>query len=161
MTARVPSGGLAEEFRTSGEPGKEASKTPNAKPKRNDRSPLTLRLKPEERARLETLAAGMTLSAYVRACVFGQEAKRRKRRPKDAVADKAAIAEALALLGQYRIASNLNQLAYHANIGVLQFGAVETRHIEEANEHLREIRSLLVTALRGAAAPREAAKERS
>ena len=29
-------------------------------------SPLTLRLTPEERSRLEELAAGMTLSAYVR-----------------------------------------------------------------------------------------------
>lgn len=111
--------------------------------------PLTLRLTPDERDCLETLAAGMTLSAYVRACVFGQEAKRRTRRPRGAVADKAAIAEALALLGQSRIASNLNQLAYHANTGVLEFGPEETRHVEEANLHLKEIRTLLVTALKG------------
>lgn len=36
-------------------------------------SPLTLRLTKEERAKLEELAAGMTLSTYVRACVFGQD----------------------------------------------------------------------------------------
>jgi len=92
------------------------------KGKRRDRSPLTLRLTLEERARLEELAAGMILSAYVRACVFGAEAAKRKRRPKDVVEDKKAAAGALALLGQSRIASNLNQLAYHANIGALVSG---------------------------------------
>ena len=110
-------------------------------------SPLTLRLTPEERARLEELAAGMTLSAYVRACVFGEEAKRRKRRPKDTVEDKKAIAEALALLGQSRIANNLNQLAYHANIGALEVTAKEHDQIEEAYAHVLAIRALLVTAL--------------
>ena len=115
--------------------------------KRRAVSPLVIRLTAEERARLEELAAGMTLSAYVRACVFGQEAKRRKRRPKDAVADKQAAAEALALLGQSRIANNLNQLAYHANIGALEIGASEREQIDEAYEHVLAIRALLVTAL--------------
>ena len=110
-------------------------------------SPLTLRLTPEERARLEELAAGMTLSTYVRACVFGEEAKRRKRRSKNAVADKKAIAEALALLGQSRIANNLNQLAYHANIGALEITGKEREQIEEAYAHVVALRALLVTAL--------------
>lgn len=114
---------------------------------RKSLSPLTLRLTPEERATLEQLADGMTLSAYVRACVFAKEAKRRKRRPKNAVADKAAAAEALALLGQSRIASNLNQLAYHANVGTLEFGDVERAEIAEANGHLIAIRGLLMKAL--------------
>lgn len=110
-------------------------------------SPLTLRLSPEERVKLEELAQGMTLSAYIRACVFAEETKRRKRRPTTKVEDKKAMAEALALLGQSRIASNLNQLAYHANIGALLVGDVERRHISEANDHLKAIRSLLTTAL--------------
>ena len=110
-------------------------------------SPLTLRLTPEERARLEELAAGMTLSTYVRACVFGEEAKRRKRRPKDTVVHKKAIAEALALLGQSRIANNLNQLAYHANIGSLEIGFEEREQIEETYAHVVAMRTLLVAAL--------------
>jgi hypothetical protein len=121
-----------------------------AKPKaergtRRERSPLTLRLTLEERARLEELAAGMTLSAYVRACVFGAEAQKRKRRPKNVVEDKKA--EALALLGQSRIASNLNQLAYHANVGALIVGDKEKADIAEANAHLLAICTLLVQAL--------------
>ena len=99
-------------------------------------SPLTLRLTVEERARLEELATGMTLSTYVRACVFREEAKRCKRRSKDTVADKKAIAEALALLGQSRIANNLNQLAYHANIGSLEITGAEREQNEEVYAHV-------------------------
>jgi hypothetical protein len=110
-------------------------------------SPLTLRLTEDERAKLEELAAGMTLSTYVRACVFGQEAKRRKRRAKNTVEDTKAAAEALALLGQSRIANNLNQLAYHANIGALDIGEAERAKIDEAYAHVLAIRTLLVRAL--------------
>ncbi|MEM7399532.1 MAG: plasmid mobilization relaxosome protein MobC [Pseudomonadota bacterium] len=63
------------------------------------------------------------------------------------MADKKAAAEALALLGQSRIASNLNQLAYHANIGMLIESPEEKAQIAEANEHLRAIRTLLMQAL--------------
>jgi len=89
----------------------------------------------------------MMLSAYIRACVFAQETKRRKRRPQTAIANKAAAAEALALLGQSRIASNLNQLAYHSNVGAFIEDAVSKAQIAEANEHLAAIRVLLMTAL--------------
>jgi hypothetical protein len=110
-------------------------------------SPVTLRVTPEERAKLEELANGMTLSAYIRACVFAEETKRRKKRPKNVIEDKKATAEALALLGQSRIASNLNQLAHHANIGALIVGETEKAQIAEANAHLAEIRALLIQAL--------------
>lgn len=122
-----------------------ASKAPS--PKQKAASPLTLRLTLEERTKLEELAAGMTLSAYVRACLFAEETKRRKRRPKDVVADRKAAAEALALLGHSRIASNLNQLAHHANIGALIVGEDEKTQIAEANAHLLAIRALLMQAL--------------
>jgi hypothetical protein len=60
---------------------------------------------------------------------------------------KKAAAEALALLGQSRIANNLNQLAYHANIGALDIGEAERAKIDEAYAHVLAIRTLLVTAL--------------
>ena len=128
--------------------GKSGGASPTkSKSTRRSISPLTLRLTEDERAKLEELAAGMTLSTYVRACVFGQEAKRRKRRAKGTVADKKAAAEALALLGQSRIANNLNQLAYHANIGALEIGDAERVKIDEAYAHALAIRALLVQAL--------------
>ena len=115
--------------------------------KRTALSPVILRLTPSERDKLEDLATGMTLSAYIRACVFAEEEKRRKRRPTNVVADKKAVAEALALLGQSRIANNLNQLAYHANIGALELGETEQADLAEAYDHVLSIRTLLMLAL--------------
>ncbi|MGE0280736.1 MAG: plasmid mobilization relaxosome protein MobC [Rhizobiaceae bacterium] len=110
-------------------------------------SPVTLRLTEAERQQLEDMAAGMTLSTYIRACLFAKEERRRKRRPKSTVADKKAIAEALALLGQSRIANNLNQLAYQANIGALAIEDRERAKIEEAYGYVLSMRALLVSAL--------------
>lgn len=116
--------------------------------RRSDVSPVTLRLTADERARLEELAVGMTLSAYIRACVFVEEEKRRKRRPKDSVADKKALAECLALFGQSRMASNLNQLAYHANVGALIVDDEVKAQITESYEAIQEMRALLIAALK-------------
>ncbi|MEM8851512.1 MAG: hypothetical protein AAGE03_15955 [Pseudomonadota bacterium] len=107
-------------------------------------SPLTLRLTSDERTRLEELADGTTLSAYVRACVFAEGEWARNRRPKDPAADRKAAADALVLS---RIASNFNQLAYHANIGMVIVGEAETAEIAEANGHLQAIRGLLMRGL--------------
>lgn len=111
-------------------------------------SPVTLRLTEAERQQLEDMAVGMTLSTYIRACLFAKEEKRRKRRPGSVVADKKAMAEALALLAQSRIASNLNQLAYQANIGALAIEEQERAKIAEAYNYVLSIRALLVAALR-------------
>ncbi|MEL6202312.1 MAG: hypothetical protein AAFR39_08130 [Pseudomonadota bacterium] len=116
--------------------------------RRSDVSPVTLRLTADERTQLEELADGMTLSACIRACVFAEEERRRKRRPKSAVADKKALAECLALLGQSRMASNLNQLAYHANIGALVVDDEVKSQINESYQSIREMRALLLQALK-------------
>lgn len=116
--------------------------------RRSDVSPVTLRLTADERARLKELAAGMTLSAYIRACLFAEEETRRKRRPKDAVADKKALAECLSLLGQSRMASNLNQLAYQASIGALVLDDAVKAQTTESYEAIRDMRALLIDALK-------------
>ncbi|WP_409995063.1 plasmid mobilization protein [Rhizobium leguminosarum] len=108
---------------------------------------VTLRLTENERARLEEMAAGMTLSAYIRACLFTEQEKRRHRRSGLVVADKKAIAEALAPLGQSRMANNLNQLAHQANIGALVIDDRERAKIDEAYGHILSLRALLVAAL--------------
>ncbi|WP_282078888.1 plasmid mobilization protein [Epibacterium ulvae] len=115
--------------------------------KRRELSPLTLRLTVEERARLEELAAGMTLSAYVRACVFAEKERLRATRPADAMAEKKALAEVMGLLGHSRIASNLNQLAHHANLGLMIEDDRAKDQIAEANQHLLAIRTALMAAL--------------
>lgn len=124
-------------FRQSGSPSQSRRKT----------IPVTLRLTETERQRLEEMAAGMMLSAYIRACLFAEQERRRKRRPGSVVADKKAVAEALALLGQSRMANNLNQLAYQANIGALVIEDRERAKIEEAYAYILSLRTLLMAAL--------------
>jgi len=110
---------------------------------------VTIRLTPREREALEKLAANMTLSAYIRACVFEKEDKRRKRRSTSVIGDKKAIAQILAMLGQSRIANNLNQLAHHANLGTLEIDEVSQGYIEEAYIYIYSIRDQLLKALAG------------
>ncbi|MGE0284399.1 MAG: plasmid mobilization relaxosome protein MobC [Rhizobiaceae bacterium] len=128
------------------QPAFSAAAKPKGRPGRKT-SPVTLRLTETERRQLEAMADGLTLSTYIRACLFAREEKRRKRRPGSVVADKKAVAEALALLGQSRIANNLNQLAYQANIGALTIEDRERARLDEAYEYVLSIRALLVTAL--------------
>ena len=114
-------------------------------------SPITLRLTPDERDRLETLADGMTLSAYIRFCIFSKRTEKRRQRPKAFIADRQAVAQALALLGQSRIANNLNQLAYQANVGALVMDDEAYAQIDETYQYISEIRSLLIKALTSSA----------
>lgn len=119
----------------------------STKNKPKAKSPVTLRLSHDERAKLEELADGMTMSAYIRACIFAKDVERRKHRPKNVIEDKKAAAEALALLGQSRIASNLNQLAYHANVVAFIEDEEVKAQILEAHEYVSEIRRVLMKAL--------------
>ena len=116
------------------------------KPKKHP-SPVTLRLTESERAKLKELAQGMSMSAYIRACVFQEKAEKRNRVVRVPVQDHAVLAELLGLLGQSRIANNLNQLAYQANIGSLSVDDLTLSQIEEAYHAVREMRFLLVKSL--------------
>lgn len=107
---------------------------------------VTLRFSEEDYARLKELADGMALATYIRAQALAEDLPRRKRRlaPVD---DRQAVAQLLGLLGQSRIANNLNQLAYHANVGSLAMDDAARSQIEEAYEHILFMRSTLMKAL--------------
>jgi len=110
-------------------------------------SPLTLRLTNEERIKLEKLAAGVSLSAYIRKCLFGKNAAPRKVRARVPVKDSQALAQVLGLLGQTRIANNLNQIAYEANCGSLLMDEETENEIKMACAHIAWIRVKLIEAL--------------
>ncbi|MHC3925304.1 plasmid mobilization relaxosome protein MobC [Brevundimonas sp. LPMIX5] len=114
----------------------------------SSQAPFSVRLSPEERARLEREAAGLSLGVYIRSRLFGADATPPPRsRGKFPVKDHKALAQALGLLGQSRIASNLNQLARAAHLGSLPVdGSVET-DLTEAVHAVAEIRALLMVAL--------------
>lgn len=109
--------------------------------------PFSLRFSAEERARLDREAGGAPLGAYIKAKLLGGTVPVKVRRSRLAVEDKVALAKALALLGQSRIASNLNQLAYLGNIGSLPFTPETEKDLLAALAGVQEIRRLLMTAL--------------
>ena len=91
----------------------------------------------------------MSVSAFVRQRVFGEggEKPRPNRRDYRPVADQQAMAQALALLGQWHIANNLNQLAYHAHLGTLPVDGDTAARIDEAYAFVVELRQALLAAL--------------
>ena len=110
-------------------------------------SPFSIRLSESERARMAVEAAGAPLGAYIKAKVLGDVPPLRVRRTGLAVADKQALGQALALLGRSRLASNLNQLAFAANIGSLALTTQTEALLVEALNDVCAIRRLLLSAL--------------
>lgn len=109
--------------------------------------PFSLRLSADERARLAVEAAGAPLGAYIKAKVLGGTVPVRMRRSGLVVEDRQSLGKALALLGQSRLASNLNQLAHLAHIGALPVSLEIEAELAADLADIREIRRLLVTAL--------------
>lgn len=110
-------------------------------------APFSLRLSPEERARLEHEAAGLSLGAYIRSRLFQTDTPPPKSRGKFPVKGHKALAQAIALLGQSRIASNLNQLARAAHTGTLPVDGSMEVDLHEAVQAVSDIRALLISAL--------------
>ncbi len=135
---------VREEFRLAAKPVKR--KAPSHKITR-DCPRVTLRLSPDDHERLKELAGSMALSTYIRAKALGLNLPRRKPRSSASVMDKQAISQILGLLGQSRIANNLNQLAYHANVGSLAMEEETVTQITEAHEHIVFLRKTLIKAL--------------
>ncbi|MBL4768282.1 MAG: hypothetical protein JKY94_11285 [Rhodobacteraceae bacterium] len=135
---------VRDEFKVAAKPSKR--KAPRHKTTR-DCPRVTLRLSPDDHERLKELAGSMALSTYIRAKALGLDLPRRKARSTASVVDKQAIAQILGLLGQSRIANNLNQLAYHANVGSLVMEEETVAQISKAHEHIVLLRNTLITAL--------------
>ena len=112
--------------------------------------PFSLRLTFEERARLEELAGSEPLGSYIKREVFDgkgagtKRARSRKRRP---IKDEKRLAQVLAMLGQSRIANNLNQLAKAANLGTLPMMPDTERDIRRACADVALMRRELLRAL--------------
>lgn len=110
---------------------------------------VTLRFSPDDYERLQEMADGAALATFIRAKVLSKKLPRKARRSVTSIQDKQAIAQILGLLGQSRIANNLNQLAYHANVGSLAMDDEVRIQIDEAYEHVLFLRKTLLKALGG------------
>lgn len=114
---------------------------------RNPLHPVSLRMTFEEKANLERAAAGMSLSAFIRWRLFDPDAPAPKSRGKHPVKDQRALAQLLALLGQSRIANNLNQLAKAANSGSLPVTPETEAALMHASLEVMAMRRMLMRAL--------------
>lgn len=108
--------------------------------------PLSIRLTQEERERLEAEAKGKPLSVYMRERLLGDGTAPRKLRRKPS-ADQAGLAKVLGMLGQSRLANNLNQIAKAAHIGVLVVSPALIEELENACRDIRIMRDALLAAL--------------
>lgn len=114
------------------------------------RPPFSLRLTFEERARLEQLAGDEPLGAYIKRKVFdgkGCGTKRARSRTRRPIRDEQKLAHVLAMLGQSRLANNLNQLAKAAHIGTLPVLPDTEREIRKACADIALMRRELLRAL--------------
>jgi nitroreductase len=110
-------------------------------------APFSIRLSETDRARLADEAAGAPLGQYIKAKLLGGELLERKRRKGLSIQDRAALAQALALLGRSRVSSNLNQIAHAVNIGVLPVTPETEAELAGAVQDVRLMRRLLFSAL--------------
>lgn len=109
--------------------------------------PFSLRLTFEERAKLERDAAGMALGAYIRSRLLDPETVAPRKRGKFPVKDHKLLAQLLAMLGQSRLANNVNQLAKAANTGSLPVTPEVESTLVSAMRDINLMRSLLIQAL--------------
>jgi len=112
-------------------------------------SPASVRCTAEELEWIKALAdaQGLTVSALFRQAVLGGKEVRRKRKVRRPVKDKKELARLFALLGQSRLASNLNQLARAANTGSLILTPDVEGDLKQACKDVRFLRITLMKAL--------------
>jgi hypothetical protein len=88
----------------------------------------------------------MSLAAYIHSRLFDPTNPPPKRRSKTPVKDHQALAQVLAMLGQSRLSSNVNQLAKSANSGSLPV-TPDTEAALLAAAEIQDMRRLLIKAL--------------
>lgn len=110
--------------------------------------PFSLRFTAEERAELDRRAGNKPLGQYIREKVFGEAASPRAVKRRKPGVDQASLSQALGLLGQSRLASNMNQIAKATNIGALPVTPELSSDLDRACADIRLMRTLLMRALK-------------
>lgn len=120
---------------------------PKVQPSRVRTPPFSLRLTAAERSRLEQEAGSLSLGAYIRHRLLGDNApdvRRHRRRP---VQDHEALGRVLGELGKSRLANNLNQLAKAVNSGSLPVTRETEEALRAACASVLDLRKILLEAL--------------
>ena len=117
------------------------------KPKKRYPAPISVRFTDAERASLEEKAGDLTLSAYVRLCVLGEDAPKHRTRSKKTVQDHEALGQLLGSLGRSNVPNNLNQLTKAVNKGDLPLPDDIAADLKQAAFEIAYMRHMLMTAL--------------
>lgn len=109
-------------------------------------TPLSVRFSDTEKSRLMAMAGTKPLGLFIRETVLDGQVEPRRART-GPVKDGDALGRLLGLLGQSRLANNLNQLAKAANLGALPVTAELETDLRQACAEVFEMRCLLLNAL--------------
>lgn len=109
--------------------------------------PFAIRLTDTERAELQRRAGELAVGSYMKAVLFADGDKRRRRGARAPVKDHVKLAEILACLGQSRISESLEQLAKAAESGTLYVDDTVPKTIHKACEDICVMRLMLMSAL--------------
>ncbi len=110
-------------------------------------APFSMRFTEDERKSLKLAADGRPLSAYIRWLIFKDdmpELPKQRTRGKHPDKDRKLLAKLLGVLGQSRIANNINQLARAANSGSLPVDEDVIKALEDALESVHWMRNTLI-----------------
>jgi len=110
-------------------------------------SPFSIRFTKEERQQLEHMAHGISLSEFIRSCLFKENVSIRRTKGRFPVKDEQALSRLLGVLGQSRIPNNINQLAKAANSGSLPVNPDTQKQLTEAYHSILWMRRQLIQAL--------------
>ena len=102
---------------------------------------ITIRLTPSEYAHVESEAANLPISVYIREKLLSDSPFIRKTRNRTPIKDHEILAQIIGLLGSGRIANNLNQLAKAANSGKA-FSEDEKALLFQSCAEIRAIRDM-------------------
>lgn len=109
-------------------------------------APLSIRFTDAEKVLLKQKAGDLSVGAYIRKIVLADEGASRRTR-QSPLRDAAPLGQLLALLGQARLANNLNQIAKGVNQGSLPVSPEVEADLRRACADVVEMRFLLVRAL--------------
>ena len=129
----------------------EAARKP-AKARKKLPPPVSIRFSEEERARLVRDAGKLSLSAYIRRMLFGDNvAVRRPRyliRQQRPGLDDEALARLLGMLGRSELGTSMIAIAMAARSGALPVEPELSEKLEAACTDIRHMRKALIIALR-------------
>jgi len=108
--------------------------------------PFSLRLNQQERYELKKLADGQPLGRFIRDAIFTHGMRPAASR-KPSIVDRKLFAQLLGVIGQSRIASNINQLARAANSGSLPVNKEVIEGLNDAVKAIKWMRETLIKAI--------------